>query len=257
MTRERASGEGGLQLSQTVLIALWCHPRSRSTALERAMMERGDLRVVHEPFSYLYYVDQRRGSAPHLDLDPERPQSYAAIRAELLALAREQPVFVKDMAYHCVDDLLLDEELLRVARHVFLIRDPAQAIASYYAIDPHCALEEMGIEQLCRLFRRVEEIKARRPLVINAESLASSPDVTLSRLYESVGLSNRNGAATWEPGHRREWDSWREWHRDAAESSGIHARSTSYEQTVDNNEVLRGYYEHHLPFFRELERYAI
>jgi hypothetical protein len=28
---------------------LWAHPRSRSTALERMMMERGDVTVLHEP----------------------------------------------------------------------------------------------------------------------------------------------------------------------------------------------------------------
>ena len=39
------------------IIALWTHPRSISTAFERVMMERGDLKILHEPFSYLYYVD--------------------------------------------------------------------------------------------------------------------------------------------------------------------------------------------------------
>ncbi|MGH3730856.1 MAG: hypothetical protein ACRDTU_19185, partial [Micromonosporaceae bacterium] len=34
-------------------IALWAVPRSRSTAFLRIMIERGDLDVVHEPFSYL------------------------------------------------------------------------------------------------------------------------------------------------------------------------------------------------------------
>ena len=28
---------------------LWAHPRSRSTALERMMMQRGDVTVLHEP----------------------------------------------------------------------------------------------------------------------------------------------------------------------------------------------------------------
>lgn len=38
------------------IVALWTHPRSVSTAFERVMMERGDFKILHEPFSYLYYV---------------------------------------------------------------------------------------------------------------------------------------------------------------------------------------------------------
>jgi hypothetical protein len=36
------------------LIALWSHPRSMSTAIERVMRERGDLDCAHEPFLYDY-----------------------------------------------------------------------------------------------------------------------------------------------------------------------------------------------------------
>ena len=31
------------------VIWLWAHPRSRSTAVLRMMLERGDVTVVHEP----------------------------------------------------------------------------------------------------------------------------------------------------------------------------------------------------------------
>ncbi len=220
------------------------------------MMERDDLLVVHEPFSYLYYVHEERGQAPHLRLDKSKPRTYGAIRESLLESSQRQPVFFKDMAYHCLGELLADDELLRVARHVFLIRDPAQAIASYYAVDPKCSLEEMGIESLCLLFRRVRQLVGEMPLVISAESLVEDPEGELARLSEFAGLPTLDGVTTWQPGHRSEWDSWREWHRGAAESSGIHAHSTSYEHTVFNHDALRGYYDHHLPFYRELARFA-
>ena len=220
------------------------------------MMERDDLTVVHEPFSYLYYVHEKRGQAPHLELDATQPCSYEGIRKSLLEAAAEKPVFFKDMAYHCLDELLADEELLGATRHVFLVRDPAQAIASYYAVDPKCTLEEMGIESLCLLFRRVRRLEEGSPLVISAEALVEDPERELARLCEHVGLPKRDGASQWQPGHRSEWDSWKEWHRDAAQSSGIHARSRDYDHTVDNHETLRGYYEHHLPFYRELAGFA-
>jgi hypothetical protein len=43
-------------------IWLWAHPRSRSTALERMMMERGDVTVLHEPLVSL--LDEGRVSIP-------------------------------------------------------------------------------------------------------------------------------------------------------------------------------------------------
>ena len=44
------------------LIFLWTHPRSVSSALERVMLQRGDLETLHEPFIYLYYLGDARKS---------------------------------------------------------------------------------------------------------------------------------------------------------------------------------------------------
>ena len=44
--------------------AMWSHPRSMSTAIERIMRERGDLDCAHEPFMYDYLrVTQQRDAA--------------------------------------------------------------------------------------------------------------------------------------------------------------------------------------------------
>lgn len=39
------------RLAKFPIIALWCHPRSMSTAMERVMRERGDCRCFHEPLT--------------------------------------------------------------------------------------------------------------------------------------------------------------------------------------------------------------
>ena len=38
------------------ILAFWVHPRSISTGFERIFIERKDFKVLHEPFSPLYYV---------------------------------------------------------------------------------------------------------------------------------------------------------------------------------------------------------
>ena len=55
------------------IIALWSHPRSMSTAMERIMRERGDCRCFHEPFICDYYVHRAVRSLPLFDVDPDQP----------------------------------------------------------------------------------------------------------------------------------------------------------------------------------------
>ena len=140
------------------LIFLWCHPRSMSSALERAMLERGDMATLHEPFLYLYYVHDARKRLPHLDVDRQRPTSYEGIRAMVLETARTRPVFVKDMCYYIVDHIHDDVEFVQRMTSTFLVRDPAQSIPSYYRLDPGVTLEEIGCEAQYRCFERFAEV---------------------------------------------------------------------------------------------------
>ena len=118
------------------IVALWTHPRSISTAFERIMMERGDFTILHEPFSYLYYIHEDGATLSPQYVDPAHPTDYAGIRAHIEQTAEARPVFFKDMCAHCFQDLDADEPFLQRLTNTFLIRDPAKAIASFYAMNP-------------------------------------------------------------------------------------------------------------------------
>jgi hypothetical protein len=79
------------------ILALWAHPRSLSTVLERVFIERGDFAVMHEPFSVVYYLHERRAAATHAKFDADEVADYASIRARILQVAQQQPVCFKDM----------------------------------------------------------------------------------------------------------------------------------------------------------------
>ena len=83
------------------VIALWTHPRSISTAMERVMMERGDLKIIHEPFSLQYYALEKRAPVPFMHDDPDHPRTYPESKEHVLEAAEQTPVFFKDMCYHC------------------------------------------------------------------------------------------------------------------------------------------------------------
>ena len=65
-------------------IALWAVPRSISTAFERVFIERGDFRVLHEPFSMSYYFSPERRSE-HFDGEEIKEEyRYENVLSEVL-----------------------------------------------------------------------------------------------------------------------------------------------------------------------------
>lgn len=239
------------------IIALWAHPRARSTVFERIMMERGDLQVLHEPFSYLYYVHEPKAHLAQEYVDPEHPTTYAGIRDHICSLAEQSPVFFKDMAVNCFAQLCADESFLQRLTHTFLIREPRQSIASYYALLPQVTLDEIGYEQLHGIFARVMTSTGRTPPVVNADDLIDDPHGLVAAYCQALGLPFMPESLQWEAGQRPEWDIWTRWHVDAANSTGIENVPKAFDDTVENNELLHSYYDHHLPFYTFMNQHRI
>lgn len=203
------------------IVALWCHPRSMSTALERLMRERGDLTVLHEPFMYDYYLHRRIREFPHFDPEPDRPRSYEDTRAWILEEARKGPVFFKDMAFYVVHRLPQDPEFARVLTHAFLVRDPGRSIPSYWKIDPDLTDEEIGITAQEELREALTGILGEAPPVVRAEDVQHDPAGVVGRLWERLGLPPAPHAFTWEKGTVDDWESVGGWHGRVSETGGI------------------------------------
>lgn len=216
------------------------------------MMERGDLEVIHEPFSELYYRSEERARPVGAAFSQGEPlPTYAEIRDRLIARAAERAALFKDMCYHCQSHVLQDDVFLRRLRHVFLIRDPEKSIASHYAKNPQVTREEIGYEAQWALFERLRELTVPA-VVVEAEELVAAPERYAAALFEALDLPPSPDALHWQPGHCSEWDSWKAWHVEAAGSSGIERRETAYADTVHNHETLAAYLDYHSPFFRKL-----
>lgn len=234
---------------------MWAHPRAVSTAFLRMMIERGDVTVVHEPLVTLadhgsLQVPDGRGGVLTVT-DP------AELLRHLDALGRSRPVFFKDTLEYRHGVLYDDPELIAGFQHTFIVRDPAKAIASHYAMKPDVTLSDMGYEHQYDLFAAVWKLTGRRPVVINAEELLGRPAAVVAAYCDAVGLDFRPEALNWRPEDRPEWRKSARWHREAAESAGFSSREKTYEVTVDNNDLLRSYYEHHRPFYDRLVEHAL
>lgn len=132
------------------IIILLSHPRACSTAFERVMRERQDLTVLHEPFTYLYYLEHFPDAEETTSFPEFFPANYEALRDWLLDLAEQQPVFVKDMAFAALPYLRADPVFTSQSEVQFMVltRHPQRSLPSLFRIDPTCNENFMGYEAL-------------------------------------------------------------------------------------------------------------
>ena len=232
-------------------IVLWAVPRSRSTAFLRIMLERGDLEVAHEPFSYLQ-VDG------HYELAGRRVTSTVGLLDVMLEVnAAERRVFAKDTTDYTYPPLLKDERLFNDVINTFMIREPHGAISSHYAMNPGATLEEYGFEYLHAIFDAVRSATGEVPPVIDGDDLVADPETTVRAYCERVGLAFKPEAMRWDPGRQANWQRTDRWHAEVAESSGLVAKPPGQRETPDTNEHLRRIADHHQPFYDALAHHRL
>lgn len=237
------------------VIFLWAHSRSASTAFVRMMIERGDVTVLHEPL--LALTEEGGVEVPAPDGGTTTARSEPEFLACLARLGAATPVFVKEVLDYRYPYLAGHPEAMARITHTFLVRDPRQAISSHYAIKPTVTCPEIGYERLHELFELARAACGAVPLVIRAEDLLRDPARVVGAYCAAVGLPYLPGALTWTAADRPEWRRHRRWHLDAAASTGFFDNARAYPVTVDNNTVLRSFYDHHYPFYERIVQHAI
>ncbi|WP_213451936.1 sulfotransferase-like domain-containing protein [Rhizomonospora bruguierae] len=232
------------------VLALWSAPRCRSTAFARMMAERGDRVVVHEPFSHV--VDfgevQVGDRVAHTEHD---------VLAALRAVAVDRPVFFKDTTDFHYPALLADRAFLAAATHTFIVRQPAEAIASHHALTPNLGRDEIGFAWLHEIFTAVRAATGRTPVVIDSDDLLDRPADTVRAYCSAVGIPFLPEALSWQPGMRSEWQGTSRWHESTSRTSGFRRRAGGGAEAVAANPVLRAYLDYHLPYYEQLRAAAL
>jgi hypothetical protein len=233
------------------ILALWSAPRSRSTAFFRMMIERADRTALHEPFSTraeqgIALVGERRAASELEVID--------AIRD----LSRQGPIFFKDTTDERYPAVLADRRFLADdVRHTFVVRHPAETIASYYAISPEVRRDQIGFEHLHELFVAVREATGRTPPVMDADDLVSAPGRTVERYCAALSIPFRPQALSWAAGERAEWRTTGRWHADVSRSTSLGAHPRSHQVVLADHPHLEAYLAHHLPFYERLREHRL
>lgn len=247
------------------VIFLWVHPRSLSTAFERAIIQRDDLHIFHEPFAYLYYIKEAKGDIPNFHVDPNHPITYSEIKKMILDKFNDvdntKSIFVKDMGFHCLKHFLKDEEFISNPNiiHSFLIRDPIKAVASHFKMYPKVTPEEIGHEALYQMYQKIVKLTNKRPIIIDADSLQSDPQGTMQKYCLAVQLPYKSNSLKWNEGMLPIWNTWKEWHIDAAESSGFKPPedNSKHLKIIEENPHLWKHVNYVQPYYDQLKELQI
>jgi len=215
------------------------------------MLQRGDLVVVHEPFSVL----AEQGTVTIHGTECLRvPEVIRRLRE----LAESDVVFFKDTTDVRHADVLADRLFLADnVVHTFLVREPAEAIASYYALNPDVTLDQVGFEFLHEIFTKVRAATGEVPVVVNAADLVAAPDKLVEEYCADVGLEFLPDALHWPPGNRDEWCATDRWHEDVAGTNGFVNLPNTHGVVIDDVAHLQAYRDHHLPFYREIAAHGL
>ncbi|WP_083394763.1 hypothetical protein [Marinobacter sp. AC-23] len=232
------------------LIVLWAHPRSRSTAFYRMMQNRGDFLTVHEPFCTL--ADKGSTKLPNGSGGSIVVSNEDELIQSLLQLANDQPVFLKETCDHRYK-AETDMNFLSNSEHLFIVREPRRTIASHYAMNPDVKCGDIGYENLFRIFASVRKVQQKQPLVLNADRLAEDPERIVSAFCSQFGLPFSNDQLQWSAHNSRDWSQTQHWHKTVSQTTGFCSAKGHYQNTVENNQTLREFYEYHTPFYKALE----
>lgn len=205
----------------TIAIAMWSGPRNISTAMMRAWENRPDCCVIDEPF-YACYLHETGLQHPCREaILKAQPIKRSDVVSKLLA-PRQQPVFYqKHMTHHMPEGC--DLSWAKPLRHAFLIRDPAEVIASYLQKMPTVTEADIGISRQRALFDEITELTGRRPPVIDSNDVLRAPEATLQALCEALEVPwQANVMTQWPAGGRDSDGVWADhWYESVRASRGF------------------------------------
>jgi hypothetical protein len=185
-------------LTQAVTrIAMWSGPRTVSTALMRSFGNRPDTVVADEPL-YAFYL--ARTGIDH----PGRSQILASMPNDwhrVLAGLADAPLppgksvlYAKHMTHHLLPEV--EWRALAPFRHAYLIREPAELLASYARVRSAPDLSDLGIVQQAEIFTRFPGP------VLSSRDLLENPEGMLRALCGALGIPFTAAMLCWPPGPR-------------------------------------------------------
>lgn len=128
--------------------------------------------------------------------------------------------YQKQMTHHLLPEV--GREWLGGLTNCFLIRDPAEVIASYIKKNDEPTLADVGFVQQAEIFDWFCERSGVIPPVIDARDVLQDPKRMLQLLCRAVGVEFDPAMLSWPPGLRETDGVWaKHWYGEVAQSTGF------------------------------------
>jgi len=264
-------------------IMLWSVPRSTSTALERAFMQKKDTEVLHEPFGEPFYYGPERMSGRFTEAQCNASDAKDVTYSDIFQLILQtqassdgKSIVVKDMAQYIVqpdkirtspsespvNPTVFSDAELKKFRHTFLIRSPEKTLPSYYRatlrncrdfgeFDP----SEAGFVELQALMTYTKHLLPKdRLILLDSADLIAEPEGALRAFCTGVGIEFENTMLCWEAKHVSIFDKWKGWHEQAQNSTGF--KAVRHEE-IPFPEVVKNAVDRNMPIYEDLQEYKL
>ncbi len=206
---------------------MWSGPRNISTAMLRAWGNRADTVVVDEPL-YAYYLKATGKKHPVAEEvisagETDWRKVVSSLTTGLPPSGHKGPSHIfyqKQMTHHLLPEM--EREWIADLTNCFLIRDPAEVIASYIRKNDDPGLEDVGFVQQAEIFDWVRERTGEVPPVMDARDVLQNPERMLRLLCQAVGVEFDPAMLSWPPGLRETDGVWaKHWYGEVAQSTGF------------------------------------
>lgn len=207
---------------------MWSGPRNLSTAMMRSFGARPDTAVSDEPFYGAYLAATGAQHPLRAETLASEPNAWREVVARITGPVPGGKAiwYQKHMAHHMEPQFGLD--WLSGFRQAFLIRDPAEVLASYAAKHVEVTLADIGAVRLRELFDRESDRLGRAaPVVMGADIVADSAGV-LAELCAALDIPWTEAMLSWTPGRRDTDGAWApHWYGAVERSTGFAPESTN------------------------------
>ncbi len=231
-------------------IAMWSGPRNISTAMMRAWENRADCRVIDEPF-YGYYLHTTGLDHPGADevIADQGTDWQSAVDRCMAPLGNGETIFFqKHMIMHLLAEV--DREWLHNCEHLFLVRHPAEVVASYSQVRGTPTLRDIGFKELAELFVDMKSRREVEPLVIDANEFLQAPEQQLRQVCAHLGLVFSPAMLSWPSGSRDSDGVWATyWYRSVQASTGFAPYQARSPQLTSSQQAL---IDQAMPYFEQL-----
>lgn len=233
-------------------IILWSHPRSVSTAFERAFLERkDDIQCFHEPFGEPFYYGpdrmSRRYDEEQCRASGHQEVTFDSVMKTIMRACQTENrrIFIKDMSQYVIKSSLdesmeidhkrknptmFSDDQLRAMEHSFLIRTPEKSVPSYWRCCSGDQAKETGFDtydpreagyvESVRLYKYLVSL-GLDPIIVDSADLVHTPKIIMKAYCEHVGVPWREGMIEWKAEKVDSFDKWKGFHDDAQKSTGF------------------------------------